>query len=100
MATNPHPVLTAPQCRAARALVSAKQEDVAAWSGVSKGTIAGFEMGKRQTNRAILTALRQSLEAKGVRFMDPDDRHDGGVYLIRYGSALNADPSDPRVLTM
>nr|WP_313899202.1 helix-turn-helix transcriptional regulator [Methylobacterium sp. J-090] len=86
MATNPHSVLSAAQCRAARALLGAKQGDLSEWSGVAKGTVAGFEMGKRQTNRAILAALRQALEAHGVRFMDAGETHGAGVYLAGQGS--------------
>lgn len=94
MATILSPTLSAPQCRAARALIGAKQDELAAWAGVAKGTVAGFEMGKRSTNKAILTALRTALEANGVRFMDAGPAHGAGVYLAGEGSALGTDPSD------
>lgn len=57
------------QCRAARALVNLSQDVLAAKSGVSKATIANFELGKSAPIRSTRDALRCALEAAGVIFV-------------------------------
>lgn len=76
----PH-ILSAAQCRAARALLGITQGQLAELSRVAKGTIAGFEMGRRQTVPAILESLRITLETGGVGFSDPSETSFGGVHL-------------------
>lgn len=61
--------ITASQCRAARALLNMKQDDLAASSRVSRRTIASFEGGDREPNASTLSALRASLEAAGAIFI-------------------------------
>lgn len=65
-------VLSAPQCRAARALVGWSQDDLANASGVAKATIAYFETEKRQPYEKTLSDLRRVLEKNGVMFIDVD----------------------------
>ena len=62
--------ISAAQCRAARALIAMSQKDLAASSGVSLRTIGNFELEERQPRAAIRDALRQALEAAGVRFTE------------------------------
>ncbi len=66
-------LLSAPQCRAARALVGWSQDDLANASGVAKATIAYFETEKRQPYDKTLGDLRRVLEKNGVAFIDMDD---------------------------
>lgn len=61
-------IFDAPKCRAARGILGISQADLAASSGVSLRTIAGFESGKTAPIKANLAALQQALEAAGVRF--------------------------------
>lgn len=74
-------MLTNSQCRAARALLAVRQDEVSAWSGVSKGTIANFELGSRTPIRANLEALRHAFEEHGVVFLDATDERGPGVAL-------------------
>lgn len=63
------------QCRAARALVDWSQDRLAAASGVANTTIRNFEGGKTEPIQSVLSAIRLTLEAAGVEFID------GGVRL-------------------
>ena len=56
------------QCRAARALIDMTQQELAAASGVSLGTILNLENGQRSTIAANLAAIQRALEAAGVEF--------------------------------
>jgi transcriptional regulator with XRE-family HTH domain len=72
--------MTPAQCRAARALVSASQDDLAAASGIAKATIATFELGQRQPYARTLEAIRTALEGMGVDFI-PENGGGAGVRL-------------------
>ncbi len=71
--------LSAPQCRAARALLDWTQAGLAARAGVSPGTVRGFEAGRHALHRATAAAIRQALEAAGVVFLDPGAEGGEGV---------------------
>lgn len=75
-------MITNAQCRAARALLAVRQDEVSAWSGVSKGTIANFETGNRTPFGPNLAALRRAFEEHGVEFIDGDDGKGVGARLI------------------
>jgi DNA-binding XRE family transcriptional regulator len=60
------------QCRAARALLNWTQGELAGRSGVSIGTIRGFETDQTSPIPATLAALRQALEKAGVEFTNDD----------------------------
>jgi transcriptional regulator with XRE-family HTH domain len=51
-------------------LLDISQADLASESGVSLRTIASFERGQSRLIRANLRAVRGSLEAAGVEFID------------------------------
>ena len=51
--------LTAPHCRAARALLDWTQADLATAAAVSPGTVRGFEAGHHALHRATAAAIRQ-----------------------------------------
>lgn len=57
------------QCRAARALVSMSQRDLAELAKVAPRTLADFETGARSPHPRTLDALRQALENAGVLFI-------------------------------
>ncbi len=60
--------LTAPQCRAARALLDWSRDQLAEASKVALRTIVDFEREARSPHRATLEALQRALEAAGVEF--------------------------------
>ncbi|WP_082609779.1 helix-turn-helix transcriptional regulator [Bosea sp. Root381] len=62
-------MLTAAQCRAARAMLDWSRERLAEASKVSLRTIVDFERGARQPREITLGALRTALEAVGVDFI-------------------------------
>ncbi len=63
-------ILTPEQCRAARALLDWKQEELREKSGISQKTIADFERDRRQPLVPTLVKLRQTFEGAGVEFLD------------------------------
>lgn len=62
--------MTPAQCRAARALISFSQDELAAAADVAKRTVASFEGGTAQPYARTLAALRSALEAAGVVFIE------------------------------
>ena len=65
-------MITAAQCRAARALLHITQDQLATKSGVSQKAIANFELGKTTPMRANLIVLKQTLEQLGIEFLERD----------------------------
>lgn len=72
--------LTPKLCRAGRALLAWTQRDLAARAQAAVSTVADFERGKRTPIQNSLDALREALEAGGVRF-------DGGRATRTSGAA-------------
>lgn len=66
-------MITAAQIRAARALLTWKQVDLAKASGVSEMSIKNIERGDTDPRVSTLTAIRAALEAAGVQFLDQGD---------------------------
>lgn len=64
--------ITPEQCRAARALLGWSQPDLADAVGIARETIAHFERGARTPHPNNLTAIRSTLEAAGIDFIDPN----------------------------
>lgn len=73
------------QCRAARALVDLSQHDLADRSGVSRRTIAAFEIAERAPIPATMHALIFSLEAAGIQFI-PENGGGAGVRFAKPGA--------------
>jgi len=63
------PIITAAQCRAARALLNWKQWQLAKHAGLATSTVADFERGVRQPIADNLTAMRAALTRGGVVFI-------------------------------
>ena len=68
--------LTSAQCRMARSAIRWTAQDLAKKAGVSRTTVARFELEQVEPNPATLTVMRQAFEAAGVEF-----RPDGSVRL-------------------
>lgn len=75
-------MITSQQCRAARAGLDWKRDELAEKAGVSLSTIASFERYERKPFRPNLAAIKSTFEAAGVRFTD-----DGCVCFAREGVA-------------
>lgn len=65
-------ILTPEQCRAARALLDWTQPDLAEASGIARQTIMRFERGHNLPHPGNRKVLRETLEAAGVEFLDPN----------------------------
>jgi len=71
-------IVSAAQCRAARALLGWSQDRLAEASKVAKATIAAFEQGKRTPYDRTLVDLRDALEEAGAVFLSDGDLIEGG----------------------
>ncbi len=65
-------IITAAQCRAARALLDWSQPDLAKQSGVHVQTISNFEHGNGSPTSKTLGTIKQIFESAGVEFLDHD----------------------------
>jgi transcriptional regulator with XRE-family HTH domain len=74
-------MLTAAQCRMARAALKLEVRELADAANVSTSTIVRFERGEALLLRTV-DAIRAALEAKGVEFTDG-----GAVKLIEKGKS-------------
>jgi transcriptional regulator with XRE-family HTH domain len=63
-------MITAEQCRAARALLDWGQADLAEKAGVGIVTVRQLEAGSHDARRATLQVIKQALEGAGVEFID------------------------------
>lgn len=68
-------LLTSSQCRAARALLGWRQDELAEKSYVSKKSIADFERGAREARKLTQNAIRLTFVEAGVEFIE------GGVRI-------------------
>jgi ribosome-binding protein aMBF1 (putative translation factor) len=68
--TSPSPtVLTAAQCRAARALIDWSLAQLSQSASIDVNTIAEFESGTREADETTRRRLRATMEAAGVMFI-------------------------------
>jgi predicted transcriptional regulator len=63
-------MITAEQCRAARALLDWGQADLAEQAGVGIVTVRQIEAGGHDARRATLKVIKQAFEFAGVEFID------------------------------
>lgn len=75
-------MITAAQCRAARALLDWSQQHLAAAAQVGVVTVRQFEGGGAQPRRATLDVICRALELAGVEFI-PENEGGAGVRLKR-----------------
>ncbi|MBV6422584.1 MAG: hypothetical protein NAOJABEB_00367 [Steroidobacteraceae bacterium] len=74
-------MLTASQCRAARALLDASRETLSRYAGVAVPVIANFEQKIHEPDDATKRQLREALEGAGIRFIPEDGGGGAGVRL-------------------
>jgi transcriptional regulator with XRE-family HTH domain len=77
-------MITAEQCRAARALLDWGQADLAEKAGVGIVTVRQLEAGSHDARRATLQVIRHALELAGVEFIDEN----GGGPGVRLRKAV------------
>ena len=77
--------ITPAQCRAARALLSMSQGELADLSKVSLRTVVNFEGEKREPIPATLDAVERALTARGILFI-PENGGGAGVRLAKPGA--------------
>jgi transcriptional regulator with XRE-family HTH domain len=65
-------MLIAEQCRAARALLKWKQEDLAEKTGLSLSTIRDFESERRTPHASNLTQIEAAFTEAGIEFTNGD----------------------------
>ncbi|TPK94968.1 helix-turn-helix transcriptional regulator [Mesorhizobium sp. B2-4-12] len=67
------------QCRAARALVSWTQQNLADTAKVGIATLQNFETGMSNPRNATLEVLERALREAGVIFLEDGQMVDGGA---------------------
>lgn len=84
------PMITAAQCRAARALIRWNQDQLAEASQVGVAAIRVFEAEQSAPRRVTLAAIRSALEAAGVIFIASNG--DGPGVRLRKDAEAGATP--------
>lgn len=78
--------MTPEQCRAARAWLDLRQEELAKAAGVGVSTLKDFESGKRKPVQNNLAAIRVELEKRGIGFVSQLE----GESLVACGITFSA----------
>ena len=73
-------IITAAQCRAARALLGMNQPGLAAAAGLGLSTVVDLERERRAVSPEAAGAIQRALEAAGVAFI-PQNGGGAGVRL-------------------
>jgi transcriptional regulator with XRE-family HTH domain len=89
-------VITAAQCRGARAMLGWSQDQLSEAAAVAKKTVADFEIGNRTPYARTLGALQVALEAAGIEFI-PENGGGAGVRLRQRSTSHIADPQFPEM---
>jgi transcriptional regulator with XRE-family HTH domain len=84
-------MITAEQCRAARALLDWSRERLAETSRVSLRTIIDFERSAREPRFLTFDAIRRALESAGVEFIA--ENGGGPGVRLRKGYAKGVGPA-------
>ncbi|RUU12491.1 XRE family transcriptional regulator [Mesorhizobium sp. USDA-HM6] len=71
--------MTPTQCRAARALISWTQQQLADAAKVGVATLQNFETGTSTPRHATIEVLQRALGEAGVVFLDEGEMVEGGV---------------------
>ena len=70
MSTENVDIVTAEQCRGARALLNMTQPELAVASALGLSTIVDFEKSRRAVSKEAVKAIRVALQRAGIDFID------------------------------
>ncbi len=68
-------IITYQQCKAARDLLSWKQDDLSEKAGINKTTLADFERGLRNLKVDTLEKIIDAFEKAGIRFENDEVKY-------------------------
>jgi DNA-binding transcriptional regulator YiaG len=87
-------IMAPEQSRAARAWLGWSQDELARRSNVSVNTVRNFERGQKPLHSNSIAAMRQAIEAAGVRLVF--DKNGAAVGILRQDAEpdLSAEPLD------
>lgn len=74
-------IISYQQCKAARDLLSWKQEDLSKKAGINRATLADFERGIRNLKIDTLEKVVKAFEENGIRFENDEVKY--GVELLK-----------------
>jgi transcriptional regulator with XRE-family HTH domain len=72
-------MITAAQCRAARAWLDLTQAELAEMVGCTINVVLDFERGQRATTPAYVIAMQHVLEGLGILFLSPYGQRRSGI---------------------
>jgi transcriptional regulator with XRE-family HTH domain len=78
-------MITAAQCRSARALLGWSLAKLAAAAGIAESDLDAFELERSTPQAALVNAIEQAFAGVGVAFLE-----DGDIRLLRPGETLTA----------
>lgn len=78
-------MLTADQCRAARAWLNWSQADLSERAGVSLSTLRDFEGSKRTPIKNNAASIQRAFESEGVEFIFTDNGEAVGISVAASG---------------
>jgi DNA-binding XRE family transcriptional regulator len=90
-------MISAAQCRAARAMLTWSQDELATNAQVSRATIADFERQGREPIRNNLFSIISAFEASGIAFIQDDDLGSGVRFAtpkLEYVNSVRAAGGD------
>ena len=87
MSTKNVDLLTAAQCRAARALIGITQPELAKEAHLGLSTVVDFEKSRRQISSEAKQAIKKTLEKLGVQFIA---KNGGGEGVRLYVAVIPA----------
>lgn len=80
--------ITVQQFRAARGFLGWSQQELAARARVSRGVVAGFELGTSSPQPRVMEDLVEAFEAAGIVFLQPREGEHGLGVAVKWGAAL------------
>ncbi len=82
------PLVSAAQCRAARALLGWTQANLADQAGIARRTVAHFEVGRRALLVRTRREIMQTFERAGIGFLWPMPGSGEGVQITRLDNPI------------
>ena len=80
------PILTAAQCKGARAMLGWSRDRLSTDAEVATATVVDFERGARRPYNRTLKDIRRALERAGVIFIDSEEGVGGPGVRLKEGT--------------